>query len=250
VQIPFQMPIDGQATIALSNTQGRIVRILAQLLDLKKGDYVIRWDGMDLWGHLVPAGTELEVKIFANPGLKVYYEFTVGHAGNPPWLTKPMGEGAAMRTGGWMGDHTPPASALAIGDRLFFGCKVAEKGHALIVTNLEGEKLWGRGGLEGWLGPHLLATDGKAIFGVVGKQANHVYRIDPATYETKRIADTGDDPVQAIGAQGGKLWLVLRERSAALSPLLPQVSAKSFDVANCLIWYRSYHIRQSFASAE
>ncbi|HUT35082.1 MAG TPA: hypothetical protein VNE39_16445 [Planctomycetota bacterium] len=232
VKIPFKMPIDGQATVALYTPQGRVVRILGQLLELKKGDYEVRWDGMDLWGNLVPASTELVVKVFTNPGLKAFYEFTVGHAGNPPWLTKPMGEGAAMRTGGWMGDHTPPVSALAFGDRIFFGCEVAEHGHALIATNLDGEKLWGRGGLSGWRGPTWLTTDGKAIYGVAEKN-RLLYHIDPETCEAKRIHDTGKDPVQAMAAHDGKLYLVLKSHKAEQSPFANAVSDRLLDYDRC-----------------
>jgi len=233
-KIPFDMACDGQATVAIYTRQGRMVRVLGQLLELQRGRHFIRWDGMDLWGRLVPAGTDLVVKVFTNPGLRAYYEFTIGHAGNPPWLTRPVGEGLDMRTGGWMGDHTPPISALAMGERMFFGCEVAEHGHALIVTNLEGEKLWGRNGLEGWLGPHLLTTDGAMVFGLAGKRSNHVYRIHPQTYEAKRIIDTGPDRVQAMAARDGKVYLVLRNHLASRSPFLPSVDGRSFDYLRCI----------------
>ena len=232
IEIPFAMPEDGEATVALYTPKGQVVRILAQLLELDKGDYTIRWDGMDLWGKTVPAGTELTVKVFTSPGLKAFYEFTVGSAGKPPWLTRPTGEGAAMRTGGWMGDHTPPKSALAFGDRVFFGCECAEHGHALIATNLEGEKLWGRGGLSGWRGPTFLATDGKMIYGVAGRD-NLLYRIDPQSYEAERIHETDKDKVVAMAAHNGQVALVLRNHKARQTPFKMALGKGSFDYDKC-----------------
>lgn len=78
IQIPFRMPADGQATIALCTPQGRLERIIAQCAELPKGEHAMRWDGMDLWGNLVPAGTQLVVKVLTGPGVKAIYEFTVG----------------------------------------------------------------------------------------------------------------------------------------------------------------------------
>jgi len=57
IAIRFDMPQDGYATIALYTPNGQMLRPLAQLLELKKGAYAIRWDGMDLWGNPAPAGT-------------------------------------------------------------------------------------------------------------------------------------------------------------------------------------------------
>ena len=233
VKVAFTMPTDGQATVALYTPSGRLVRILGQLLELTKGDYEVRWDGMDLWGHPVPAGTKLVAKVFTNPGLRAFYEFTVGHPGNPPWLTRPMGAGPAMRTGGWLGDHTPPSAALAFGDRVFLGCRVAEHGHALIATNLRGEKMWGINGLEGWQGPWVLCTNGKAIFGPAGRRGD-VYRINPETYEYRTLCNTGADSVRAMAARGGRLYLVLNNHRATRSPFAASVDGGSFDYDRCV----------------
>jgi len=208
VRIPLQMPIDGKATVALYTPEGRLVRPLAQLIDLKAGRHEVRWDGMDLWGNLVAAGTDLDVKLIASPGLKAYYEFTVGHANSTPWLTKPVGEGLAMRTGGWMGDHSPPQSVVAVGDKLFFGCTVAEHGHALIATDLEGDKLWGINGLEGWSGPAHMATDGKFIY--CDAKEKDVYRVNVETYEKKRLMQTGEQKVRAIAVHDGQVLVMLQ----------------------------------------
>ncbi len=94
VRVPFVMPIDGKASVGLYTQGGQLVRILAQGLALRQGEHVALWDGLDLWGNLLPAGTELQVKIITGPGLRVVYEFCVGRGDTPPehpgWLTKPF----------------------------------------------------------------------------------------------------------------------------------------------------------------
>jgi len=227
IKVPFEMPLDGEATLALYNDRGGVVRILGQCVPLAAGRYEAAWDGMDLFGNLMPAGTALTLKVLSNRPLTATYEFTVGGAGDPPWLTRPQGEGAAMRTGGWMGDHTPPFSALAFEDRVFFGCKVAEHGHAVIATNLRGEKLWGRGGLEGWKGPHLLAHDGRHIWGVANE--TRVHRLDPATYRTQRLIDLGKDKAVALAARGGTLYIVQANHLAKRDLFTTAAGSKDID---------------------
>lgn len=86
VRIPLEIDRDCRATVALYTPEGRLVRILGQVLSLKKGTCTARWDGLDLFGNLLPAGTRLEAKVFMSDGMaggiRARYEFTVGH-GNP-----------------------------------------------------------------------------------------------------------------------------------------------------------------------
>jgi hypothetical protein len=217
VAVPVEMPRDGEMTLALYSPEGRLVRILGQCLPLRAGLYEARWDGMDLWGAMVPAGTALTVKTFTGPGLKARYEFTVGHANTTPWLTKPVGEGMAMRTGGWMGDHSPPQSVVAVGEKLFFGCTVAEHGHALIATDLEGNKLWGTNGLDGWGGPSRMACDGKYVY--CDAKERDLWRVDVQTFEKKRIAQTGEAKVAGIAARGGQVFVILSQDGNTSIPI-------------------------------
>jgi hypothetical protein len=203
VPIKFTMPADGQATVALYTKEGRLVRAVAQCLPLAKGDHLIRWDGMDLWGYLVPAGTELNVKVITGPGLRAFYEFTPNSAGNPPWPTKPVGEGDAMRAGGWLADHTPSIAAAACGERVFLGSPLAEYGNSLICVNLAGEKLWG-GGLKGWGGPNVLAADGQMVY-ALDKGKRDVYSLHPVTFERVKLF-TLKNEANAIAAHAGKLF--------------------------------------------
>jgi hypothetical protein len=232
IEIPFTMPMDGVATIGIYNKEGRLLRPLAQALPLLRGENAIRWDGMDLWGNLLPTGTEAEVKIFAGPGIRAKWEFGIASPNPVPWPTKPFGEGEAMRTGGWLGDHGVSASAVAVGDRIFFGSTMAEHGHTVIFCNLEGEKMWGRGGLEGWKGPRILVSDGKAIFGVVEK--NHVHRLEISGEKSAQIVDTLDDEIFGLAAHDGKLVLTLGNHEVSGSLVEPSVGDRDFDFGGCL----------------
>ena len=142
IHIPVEIPADGVATVALYTPSHQLVRILAQAVRLPKGTYTAHWDGMDLWGNPLPAGTTLQCKTIHGPGLRAFYEFALARGDtepdHPAWLTQPIGTGQAMRTGGWLGDHTGPGAAAAVGDKVFFGSRTVEHGHPIIACDLEG----------------------------------------------------------------------------------------------------------------
>ncbi len=232
-KIPFTMPLDGTASIAIYSKDGRQLRTLAQNVPLNKGEYVARWDGMDLWGNVLPAGTDVVVKVFSGPGLRAKWEFGIASPNPIPWPTKSFGEGEAMRAGGWLGDHGVSSAAVAVGDRIFFGSTMAENGHTVIFTNLEGQKMWGRGGLEGWVGPRLLTSDGKAVYGVV--KDNHLHRIELDGSKSAQIADTKADKIVGVAAHDGKVVLTLKNHEATASLVEPVINGpRDFDFANCL----------------
>lgn len=216
--IPVTMPCDGKATLGLYTPAGQLVRILAQAVSLKQGAYTARWDGMDLWGNLVPAGTPLQARLIAGPGLRAYYEFTAGlgdtDPADTPWLTRPVGEGLAMRTGGWLGDHTGPGAVAAMGDKVFIGSALVEYGHPLVACDLDGHKLWG-GRLAGWDGPVQLIPFGTAL---VARVKSSVFTVNPDTYDSVRLFDTSTNAIRAMGAGAGKFVLLLDNPQSKESP--------------------------------
>jgi len=232
VSIPFTMPYDGQATVMLLSAQGRVVRPLAQVLAAPKGPCSVRWDGMDLWGNPVAAGTALVVKVVTNPGLKAVYEFCAATSAHTPWPSKSVGEGLAMRAGGWLGDHSTPADVAVAGDRLFVSATMAEHGNTLIATDLDGNKLWGRGGFKGWVGPRLLAIADNVVYGLVDK--TRIYRMSTDYGEATVLCDTAPDVVRAMAVHAGKLHLVLDNAEAGRSGMTPEISSKSFNLAACV----------------
>lgn len=227
IRIPFSLPEAGEASIAIYNRAGQVVRILAQQIPLPAGEHEIRWDGMDLFGNLLEPGEGYSARVISGPGLRAVYQFSIDNAARPPWLTRSTGEGDAMRAGGWLGDHSPPSTIVHLGNQLFIGSRVAEHGHALVATNLNGEKRWGRNGLEGWQGPSSLVTDGQAVWAMC--QSRRLYRIDPLSYQQKRIFDLGRDTCQTMAAHAGRVYIVARNHEAQLSPFRRSLGAGQFN---------------------
>jgi hypothetical protein len=213
VEVLFDMPLDGQASVILYRSGGEVLRPLAQLLDLKRGRHRIRWDGLDLWGRPVPAGTDLVARVVANAPLRAYYEFGAAAPNAIPWLSQTFGEGDARRTGGWLGDHSPPWCAAALGDRVYLGCPLAEHGHTLIYTNLDGEKMWG-GKVKGWSGVEHLTTDGRDLYALTrGRQ--QVIRFDPKVEAFKTLADLKGRRIEALAVRDGKATVTVPPAAAA-----------------------------------
>lgn len=224
VTIPISLDMDCHATIALYTPAGRLVRILGQVLDLKKGAYEVRWDGLDLFGNVVPMGRELVAKTIYNKPVSAFYEFAVSAPMVSPWGGA-YGEGTDRRAGGWLGDHSAPGCAVAVGNVVLLGCSVAEHGDNLIAVNLRGEKLWGHK-LDGWSGPRELVTDGTHVY-AIGRQGSKIYKIEPVLKTDERgrhrlpkelLVDTGREKIQCVAVNGGKLYAVLRSLAAAINP--------------------------------
>ncbi|MFP4106409.1 MAG: hypothetical protein ACLFVU_10005 [Phycisphaerae bacterium] len=224
IPIRFTMPVDGKASVGLYTPKGRLVRILGQVLELDKGQYEILWDGMDLWGSMVPAGTKLECRVITHKGVRAFYEFAAGRGDwdkeSPAWLTRPEGEGLDARTGGWLGDHTGPAAAAAVGNRIFFGCSTAEHGHSMMATDLEGHKIWG-GSPGGWGGPTELFADGDQA--VLGRMKNSVFRVEAESYRKTHLFNTGRDPIRCMTVHGGMVHLMLFNHKITASPIRKSV---------------------------
>ena len=204
VEIPFEMATDGQMSAAIYKPNGQMLRPLAQMVDVSKGKQVVRWDGLDLWGNPLPAGTEFITRVITNQGLKATYEFSVATPNAIPWISKTFGEGDAARTGGWLGDYAPPSAACAVGDRIFFSSTIADYGHTLIYTNIEGEKMWG-GMVRGPAGPEQLTTDGKHVFALlIGRRVISQFDLDG---RNAKVVVTLSTPAEGFAVAGGKLYI-------------------------------------------
>lgn len=222
---PVQIPFTVAATIGLYTPQGRLVRILGQVLNLKKGEYSVRWDGLDLFGNVVPADTALEVKLITNQPIKAFYEFSVSAPKVAPW-----GGNFAGKAGGWLADHSAPNSLTAIGDKVLIGSFLAEHGNNLIAVNLAGEKLWGMN-LAGWTGPAALANDDKYAYALM-RNRNSIVRVDPDVKEKgdrKPVYIAGKDKVQAFAVRDGKFYLVKKNHRYGESPFEVALSNGRID---------------------
>jgi sugar lactone lactonase YvrE len=217
VSIPYRVPEsptggpDRELTLVINDAAGRRVRNLVSSVARSTGDNAEAWDGLDDLGNPVPPGSYAWQAI-ARQALHLRYQFTVNHAGNPPWL--------AGSTGGWLSDHAAPQAACAIGDKVFIGASTAENGHTLLALDLDGNKLWG----TKWLnlaGAQVLASDGTAVY--VGSDGGwiqaklQINRVDPETYAFRNVievsfAKTEELPgLVGLAVGGGKAYLALRQ---------------------------------------
>lgn len=178
IPIEFTLERDGHVTLVIDDAKGVRVRNLVSNVSYPAGTHTVYWDGIDqgdaslvkdpdgVWrtrGSLVSPGT-YHVRGLVHDTLGLTYEFTVNTPGNPPWLT----HGKGMGVGNWTADHSPPVCVLYVpADRMYsnketmvIGSFVAEAGHGLILTDLDGKKYQGiRSLLGNWTGAQALALD-------------------------------------------------------------------------------------------
>ena len=231
IQIQFEMPARGPGHgghLHERRTVGSHSRSTSRIEERPAHD-PLGWIGF--MGQSCAVG-DYEVKVFTGPGLRANWEFAIASPNRIPWPTKPVATGDTMRCGGWLGDHGVSSSAVAVGDRIYLGTFMAEHGHALIYCNLDGEKMWGRGGLDGWNGPQALFSDGQSIYGIV---ADHrIYRMDLDCENVKLLCDTKEDEITAAAAWGGKLVLAVKNHELTAPLVKAAVGGRSFNFNECV----------------
>ncbi|HEY8665379.1 MAG TPA: FlgD immunoglobulin-like domain containing protein, partial [Tepidisphaeraceae bacterium] len=151
----FDLPQDGQVTIALADENGQMVRNLLASSPRRAGRVVERWDGLDDSGHVLPAGKYTWRGLY-HQGIGVEFVLSVHNSGQPPFKTDD-------ETGGWDGDHGMPRAACAAGEKMLLSWNSAESGWGIIGTDLAGKKQWGIRQCAEYL-----ASDGKRFFAVGG----------------------------------------------------------------------------------
>jgi hypothetical protein len=88
IVIPFDMPFDGRATVALDDGEGRRVRNLVNGRRFSAGANSVEWDGRREDGTVAAAG-EYSVRVVASTGLS--YDYTGSFANGGEKLWKPYG---------------------------------------------------------------------------------------------------------------------------------------------------------------
>ncbi len=154
VPFTFNLEESGYVTLVVEDTNGRRVRNFISEEYFEAGEHTVYWDGYEEVKidsnyiiHQEPASAgEYILRGLVHQGIDMRYEFSVYSPGDPPWVTRD-------RTGGWMGDHTAPAGIAYLpsgeGNRrseepqMIISCAVAERGYAVIWTDLEGNKIYG-----------------------------------------------------------------------------------------------------------
>lgn len=128
VTISFAVPRDGRVSLALYDADGRMVRTLLTGRPVAKGNHSVSWDGLDRYGHALPAG-RYSWKLVATEGLRAEFITQVGQNVNPPW------ERAT-------GNHTAPNAVAVDATGLYRLGAENEGAHWGVKTDLDGRHLW------------------------------------------------------------------------------------------------------------
>jgi hypothetical protein len=148
----YELPRDGEVTIALVDHQGRMVRHLLAQGPRRQGKVLERWDGLDDLGKPLPAGRYAWKGIHHEP-ITTRYLLAVHNSGKPSYTT-PDG------TGAWGADHGHgPTAVCAAGEHVLVAWEGGEGGASILRADLHGRKQWGIR-----TGAQHLATDGRRIF--------------------------------------------------------------------------------------
>lgn len=216
VQLQYTMPMDGFIAINVTEKKtGKAVRRLVAEVPRLAGGIQEEWDLKDDAGQYVAPG-EYEWRAIARPPLKLTYEMTVNNGGQPAWWAPSPGKGG----GGWLADHTPPHAVCALNDYLFIGSGCAESGHAMVATDLEGNKLWGEHNMfGGFLGVRWWASDGDRYVymvngaGIMRMDTKDNLKAQPINLDityTREVPGPGSgwgEHISGATARNGKLYL-------------------------------------------
>lgn len=175
IQIPLQLKQSGFVTLVVEDDKGQRIRNLVSDTYFKAGTHQVTWDGMDDLGRDIEASHHgvyaipskmvavgrYHVRGLVHQDIKTNYELPVYTSGNPPWSTKD-------HKGGWMANHTPPQSAVAVPAAnsptgtpvIFLGSYITEGPDGMIWVDSSGKKLGGRTWIGGaWTAAPYMARD-------------------------------------------------------------------------------------------
>ncbi|MEI6518602.1 MAG: FlgD immunoglobulin-like domain containing protein [bacterium] len=152
----YNLPQAGFASIGIFNTDGDLVRTLLTAEKRQVGENTERWDGLNDFGDVLPAG-KYTAKMLTHQGITQEWIVSLHNSGNPPWVT-------SNGKGSWGGDHGVPLDVAASADRIFLLWDSAEAGWHLIGCTPDGQKQWGTWVYQNYPAPNSLATDGKLVY--------------------------------------------------------------------------------------
>ena len=156
--VPYKVPADGEVTAGIYDKNGQLVRWLTQGEYRYTGNNTENWDGLDQYGHPVPAGSYTVKGVYHAP-ITTDYRMSVLNPGNPPWPT-------ADDKGDWLSDEYDPQAAVTDGKWVYLGAPGSELGWAIIAVDETGQRQWGA---------RILPTDGRAMS--LALSGNYIYAV-------------------------------------------------------------------------
>ena len=248
VKIGYNLAQAGKVSLVIENADGTRVRNVVANIEQDAGANTVAWNLKDENGAYVPPGN-YKWRAITHPPLELRYEMTAYpnvtsyFPDRPAWLT------GANGSGGWLADHTAPATVTSTGERLFFGAPVAESGVSVAETDLDGKKIWGFASFAAFTGSRMLTTDGKTLFstmtaanfakGSMDKNTDAVWAIDLESRDMRTVAllqPTGERKrgIRGFAARDNTVYMAIR---ASDDWLENAVAAADVDLAASLPAY-------------
>jgi hypothetical protein len=212
----YELPRDGEVTIALVNEQGQMVRHLLAQAPRKRGKVVERWNGLDDLGKPLPAGKYTWKGIYHQP-ITTRYLLAVHNSGQPSYAI-PDG------TGAWGADHGHgPTNVCAAGDHMVLAWEVGEGGASMLRTDLHGRKQWGiRAGARHLAGDgrRIFASGGTGFHVCTGVECFSLAQGRPLTFGNGKLnadlppgGDASSNTVSGLACSDGVLYVSLEKRN-------------------------------------
>jgi hypothetical protein len=169
IPIHFHLDHEANVTLTIDDANGVRVRNLISDTPYPAGDNTVWWDGQDdvgrdrdaashgiyyIPGKLVAPGKYVVRGLFHDT-VSAKYQMTVYTSGHPPWKIKD-------KTGAWLSDHSAPSSVIYLPGKhqMLIGSLLAESGDGLVLTDMQGRKLWGTQSVGGdWTAATVMARD-------------------------------------------------------------------------------------------
>ncbi len=143
IRLTLRQPIEGKATVAIEDLEGRRVRNLLAGESLPAGKHRVEWNALDDAGRLVAPG-RYRWRSVHHPGIRPVYRMSYANGGETtlrPWGT----------------NHGVFTDATTNGRKVFFAAPLTEGGHALVALDFDGNLLAGYRQIHG-TGIHAVAA--------------------------------------------------------------------------------------------
>ncbi len=140
-------PKSGNVSIAIFDSQQRMVREILRAEPLGKGSHQFTWDELDFDGRPVPAGS-YEWRSLQTDGLQSEFLMSIGTSVGERW---------------WPGNHDAP-TAIGVGDDSFVVGALCEGVPLLVRCGLDGNVIWEQGQLGPGRIPYDVAIAGGKVY--------------------------------------------------------------------------------------
>ncbi len=206
----YDLPEDGETTIALIDKDNEVVRLLDAQTLRKAGHQEVKWDGLDSVGQPLPAGSYTWKGLYHQP-ITTRHVLSVHNSGKPPYITD---DG----TGSWGGDHGIPTGVYTLDRNMLLTWSLSEAGYGFLRTDIEGNRITG----GRTRGATYLTSDGIRLFTTYGSAVKvcdaHDFRPLAFGKDVDQLAPPpggtdADNAITGLAYADNKLYLAFAARN-------------------------------------